>query len=81
LLVLTRRPDESIVIGDDIIIKVISMEDGKVKLGISAPRDVSIHRLEVYQSIQQQNMEAALSREVSIKDLDNLLKAKKDKKD
>lgn len=80
MLVLTRRPDESIVIGDDILIKVISMEDGKVKLGVSAPRDVSIHRLEVYQSIQQQNIEAVLNREISVKDLDNLLKENNDKK-
>lgn len=77
MLILTRKIDESIVIGDDIVIKVISVEDGKVKLGVSAPRDISIHRLEVYQSIQEENREAVIDKEISIKDLDSILKVKK----
>ncbi len=77
MLLLTRKIDESIVIGDDIIIKVVSAEDGKVKLGISAPRDVSIHRFEVYLSIQEENRQAAVNKEISMKDLDSLIKTKK----
>ncbi len=77
MLLLTRKTDESIVIGDDIVIKVVSAEDGRVKLGISAPGDVSIHRLEVYQSIQEENRQAAVNREISMKDIDGLLNTKK----
>lgn len=76
MLVLTRKEDESIIIGDDIVVKVVSIEDGKVKLGISATRDISIHRYEVYQSIQEENREAAVSKEISFEDLDNLIKGK-----
>ena len=47
-----------------------------MKLGISAPGDVSIHRYEVYEAIQRENKEAALNRQVSIKDLDTLIKSK-----
>ena len=79
MLILTRKKDESIVIGNDIVIRVVSIEEGKVKLGISAPGDVSIHRYEVYEAIQRENKEAALNRQVSIKDLDTLIKSKKTK--
>jgi carbon storage regulator len=77
VLILTRKQDESIVIGEDIIIKVVGVEDGRVKLGISAPKDVSIHRHEVYEAIQQENREAVVNREISIKDLDILIQNKK----
>ncbi len=77
MLILTRKQDESIVIGEDIIIKVVGVEDGRVKLGISAPKDVSIHRHEVYEAIQQENREAVVNREISIKDLDILIQNKK----
>ncbi|MDD3297990.1 MAG: carbon storage regulator CsrA [Firmicutes bacterium] len=79
MLILTRKKDESIVIGNDIVIKVVDVEEGRVKLGISAPGDVSIHRYEIYQAIQQENKEAAINRQVSIKDLDTLIKGKKTK--
>ena len=51
MLVLSRRRDEEINIGDDIIITVIDIRGDKVRLGISAPLDVSVHRKEVYESI------------------------------
>lgn len=77
MLILTRKKDESIVIGNDIVIKVVDVEEGRVRLGISAPGDVSIHRYEVYEAIQRENKEAALDRQVSIKDLDTLIKGNK----
>jgi len=79
MLILTRKKDESIVIGNDIVIRVVGIEEGKVKLGISAPMEVSIHRYEVYEAIQRENKEAALNRQISIKDLDTLIKSKKTK--
>lgn len=58
MLVLSRKKHESIVINDDIVITVVEIRDGKIRLGISAPADVSIHRKEVYEAIQnQQNAE------------------------
>jgi len=59
VLILNRKAGESIRIGDDIEIKVVSVEGGQVKVGIDAPRNVSIHRQEIYASIQEENAEAA----------------------
>jgi len=77
VLILSRKKDESIVVGDNIVIRVVDIEEGRVKLGISAPADVSIHRKEVYEAIQKENREAAVNREISIKDLNILIKNKK----
>jgi len=59
MLVLTRREDESIMIGDNVEVKVLDIKDSQVKLGIVAPRDVEVHRREVYQAIQDENAQAA----------------------
>ena len=52
MLVLSRRPNESIVINDKIVITIIEIRGDKVRLGIEAPRDVPVHRSEVYTAIQ-----------------------------
>ncbi len=54
MLVLTRRVDESIAIGDNIQVTVLGVEGDRVKLGISAPRDIVILRQEIFQAIQEQ---------------------------
>ncbi len=59
MLVLTRRLDESIMIGDDVEIKVLSLRDNQVKLGVAAPRRVAVHRREVYLAIEEENAHAA----------------------
>ncbi len=59
MLVLTRRQDESIVIDDRIVITVLSIEGDKVKIGITAPRDVTILRQELHQAVLEQNMIAS----------------------
>jgi carbon storage regulator len=51
MLVLTRRIGENIIIGDDIIIRVLDIA-GQVKLGIEAPKDITVHREEIYEKIQ-----------------------------
>lgn len=56
MLVLSRKQDEKIIIGDNITLMVISIQGDKVRLGIDAPKDVSIHREEVYQAIQREQM-------------------------
>jgi len=58
MLVLTRKKNQSIQIGEDIEIKVLAVEGDQVKLGISAPKSVDIHRKEIYLDIQKQNNEA-----------------------
>jgi carbon storage regulator len=54
MLILTRRVGETFIIGDDIKITVCSVRNGQVRIGIEAPKDVSIHRKEVYERIQRE---------------------------
>ncbi|MBU1217174.1 carbon storage regulator CsrA [bacterium] len=72
MLVLARKLDESIVIGEDIIIKVISIDKGVVKLGIEAPSSISIMRSELLQDVKDANI--AASKEVSTENLTLLSK-------
>jgi len=59
VLILSRKENEGIVIGDGITVRVMGIEDGRVRLGIEAPREVSIHREEIFAEIKKENMEAA----------------------
>ncbi len=59
MLVLTRKENESIMIGDDVEVKILDIKDTQVKIGIVAPRAVPVHRREVYLAIQAENAEAA----------------------
>jgi carbon storage regulator len=59
MLVLSRQRDESIVIGDNIVVTIVDVRGDKVRLGIEAPREVSVHRREVYDAIQRENQQAA----------------------
>jgi len=54
MLVLSRQKDESIIIGDNIEITIVDIRGDKVRLGITAPRDISVHRREVYEAIQRE---------------------------
>ncbi|MBC6002509.1 Carbon storage regulator homolog [uncultured Clostridium sp.] len=58
MLVITRKKDESILIGDDIEIKIIKIDDGSVKLAIDAPRDKVILRKEIYENVKDENSKA-----------------------
>jgi len=58
MLVLSRQRDESIIIGDNVVITIVDVRGDKVKLGIEAPREVSVHRQEVYDAIQRENRQA-----------------------
>ena len=58
MLVITRRKDESLLIGDDIEIKIVKVEDGSVRLAISAPSDITILRKEVFERVKEENKEA-----------------------
>jgi len=69
MLVLTRKPGEGFVIGDDITIKIIDMKGGGVRIGIEAPQDKKIYRQEIYDRITTENRTAA---QWTMTDLDTL---------
>lgn len=58
MLVINRKKDQSILIGDDIEIKIVKVEDGSVKLAISAPKDITILRKEILEKVKEENKEA-----------------------
>ena len=58
MLVLSRHRDESIMIGDDIVITIVDIRGDKVRLGIEAPNDIPVHRQEVYEAIKRENRKA-----------------------
>lgn len=59
MLVLSRQVDETIMIGDDIEVTVVDIRGDKVRLGITAPKEIAVHRKEVYEAIKRENREAA----------------------
>jgi len=61
MLILTRKPNECVVIGNDIGIKILAVNGDQVSLGFVAPKDVTIYRSEVYAAIQEENAQAARS--------------------
>jgi len=54
MLVLSRQKDESIIIGDDVEVTIVDVRGNKVRLGITAPKNISVHRREVYEAIQRE---------------------------
>ncbi|MFC1591860.1 carbon storage regulator CsrA [Thermodesulfobacteriota bacterium] len=69
MLVLTRKVGEKIQIGDDITILIMEIKGKQVRLGIDAPSDVKVHREEIYQKIQEENIKAA---SIDVNELDRL---------
>lgn len=73
MLVLSRKSNESIMIGGNIEIVVLGVEGDTVKLGIRAPREVDIHRKEIYMAIQEENRAAAIN-PIAIDEVSKLFK-------
>ena len=59
MLILTRKQGESVAIGDEIQVTVVEIQGKQVKLGVRAPREVPVHRQEIYEKIQQENIRAS----------------------
>jgi carbon storage regulator len=79
MLVLSRQKDETIMIGDDIEITVVDIRGDKVRLGITAPPHIPVHRKEVYEAIQRENRAASNLRPDQIPPVGSLAKRHKDK--
>lgn len=73
MLILSRKKDESIIIDGNIEIKIVEIEDGKVKIGIEAPKDIDIMRKELYKRIQEEN-EAAVNNNTNLEEMKRLFK-------
>ncbi|WP_202079356.1 carbon storage regulator CsrA [Caldalkalibacillus salinus] len=69
MLVLSRKKGESIIIDEEIEIKVVAVEGDTIKLGVEAPKHISIHRKEVYLSIQEENRAAASQSSIELSEL------------
>ena len=76
MLVFTRKRDESLIIGTDIEVTILSIGSGNVKVGIRAPRHISVHRQEVYEAIKRENLAASQSQIPQTEMFKNLLKEK-----
>lgn len=76
MLVLTRKLGESIVIGNHVRVTVLDMQGKQIRLGIEAPSEVSIHRGEVYERIEQENRRAAETAHVDLSKLTQVVKSK-----
>ena len=74
MLILTRKKGETIVIDDNIEITILDAGDGKVKIGIEAPKNIDIHRKEVHESIQEENRQAKSNKKIDLSSLKNFLK-------
>ena len=81
MLILTRKQGESVAIGDDIQVTVVEIQGKQVKLGVKAPREVSVHRQEIYEKIQQENIRASQVQDLDLSELRQVISSEDDKKD
>ncbi len=77
MLILSRKVEESIQIGSTITIKILGIQEGQIKIGIDAPRDVKIFRSEVYDQIQKENVQASKAERQTVSQAARILREKK----
>ena len=75
MLVLTRRMNQSIMIGDEVVVTVLDVRGDQVRIGINAPRSIAVHREEVYAELQRENRAAASPSAARLEALGTLLPA------
>lgn len=75
MLALTRRKGESIIIGDNIEIVILGVQGEQVKVGINAPRAIPVHRKEIYEQIQQENIAASKTKADQLNQMKDLFKS------
>lgn len=81
MLILTRKKNESIIIDDNIEVVITGIEDGKVRVGIKAPKDIEIHRKEIYEQIQHENKVAVSKGQINIDALKEIFENTKNQTD
>ncbi|MEW1959832.1 carbon storage regulator CsrA [Kineococcus sp. NPDC059986] len=74
MLVLTRKAGESVVIGDEVVVRVLEVRGDVVRVGIDAPRDVQVHRQEVYEAVREANIAASTASEEAITALQGIVR-------
>jgi carbon storage regulator len=77
MLILDRKENQSIMIGDDIEITIVNIKGDHAKIGINAPSQIKVYRKEIFEEIQKANVEAAKVKPGDFKDIDKLLNKKK----
>ena len=79
MLILSRKTNEKIIIGNDITVSIIEVRGDQVKIGVEAPRTVKVYRQEIYQAIQSENKEAVISvnSDSQLNELSNLIQKDK----
>jgi carbon storage regulator len=77
MLVLTRKPKESIMIGNDVEVSIVEVKGDQVKLGISAPKNITVHRKEIFLAIQSENIDASKSVIERVGEIGGIFKKKK----
>lgn len=81
MLVLSRKTNESIMIGNDVEVKIVEVKGEYVKLGISAPKSIPVHRKEVYEAIQRENIKATETQITDLGQLDDIFNKNNKNKD
>ncbi len=74
MLVLTRKAGESVVIGDDVVVRVLEVRGDVVRVGIDAPRDVRVHRQEVFEAVRDANLASAVVSDDAVTALQGLMR-------
>ena len=73
MLILARKPGESIMIGDNIKITLLDIKGEQIRLGIDAPREITVHRLEIYEEIAEENKMALQVSPGKLDDIKNMM--------
>ena len=77
MLVLSRKTDEKVVIGDNIVVTIVEVKGDNVKIGIEAPRSIKIYRAEIFEAVEKANIEAAKGTALDLTALEKKIKPKK----